>query len=151
MTAKKFFMAVIFMSMLAGIAYGAEGDKVLARVNSSDITEAEVLEFIQPLGQQVLMLYGTEQGRRMILDDIISMRLYALDGEDSGLDKTPEFQAQLANARRAMLAQAAMRRFIAGITVTDEEARKFYDDNPAMFLQPERIRARHILVLRTNS
>ena len=144
--AKKFFIAVMLVSLLAGLAYGAEGEKVLARVGSSDITEAEVLEFIQPFGQQALMMYATEQGRKMILDDVISMRLYALDGEAAGLDKTPEFQAQLANARRAMLAQASMRKVIDGIAITDEDARKFYDDNPAMFLQPERIHARHILV-----
>lgn len=144
--AKKFFTAVLFISLLAGLAYGADGDKVLARVGSSDITEREVLEFIQPFGQQALMLYGSEQGRKMILDDVISMRLYALDGEDSGLDKTPDFQASLNNAKRAMLAQAAMRKVIDGITVSDEEARKFYDDNPEMFIQPERIHARHILV-----
>ncbi len=146
MKAKKVFMALAFTVLLAGMSYGAEGDKVLARVGSSDITEAEVLEFIQPFGQQALMLYGSEQGRKMILDDVISMRLYALDGEASGLDQTPEFQATLTNAKRAMLAQAAMRKVIDGIAVTDEDARKFYDDNPAMFVQPERVHARHILV-----
>ena len=138
----KFLAAMILVTAFASASYGA----VLARVGSSDITEAEVLEFIQPFGQQALMLYGTEQGRKMILDDVISMRLYALDAEDSGLDKTPEFQATLENAKRAMLAQAAMRKVVDGITVTDDEARKFYDANPEMFVQPERVHARHILV-----
>ena len=147
MLARKFFMAFILTLSLTVCAYGAEsGDKVLARVGSDDITEAEVLEFIQPFGQQAVMLYGTEQGRKMILDDVISMRLYALDAEDAKLDQTPEFQSQLKSARRAMLAQAAMRAAIKDLTVSDEEARKFYDDNPAMFKNPERIRARHILV-----
>ena len=144
--ARKIFAALILVLSFSLCAYSAEGDKVLARVGSEDITEAEVLEFIQPFGQQAVMLYGTEQGRKMILDDVISMRLYALDGESAKLDQTPEFQSQLRNARRAMLAQAAMRDIIKDVTVSDDEARKFYDDNPAMFTNPERIRARHILV-----
>ena len=132
---------------MSAIACGAEsGDKVLARVGSDDITESEVLEFIQPFGQQAMMLYATEQGRKMILDDVISMRLYALDAEDSKLGQSPEVQAQLNGARRAILAQAAMRDAIKDLTVSDDEARKFYDENPAMFKNPERVHARHILV-----
>ncbi len=144
--ARKIFAAFILVLSFSFCAYAAESDKVLARVGSEDITESEILEFIQPFGQQAIMLYGTEQGRKMIVDDVIAMRLYALDAEASKLDQTPEFQAQLLNAKRAMLAQAAMKEAVKDLAVTDEEAKKFYDSNPAMFRQPERIRARHILV-----
>ena len=143
---RRLITAIMLVAVLSMPAYAADLDKVLARVGSSDITERDALEFIQPFGQQAAMFYATEQGRKTVVDDLISMRLYTLDGEAQKLDETPEFQAQLASARRAMLAQAAMRKVIDGLTVSDDEARKFYDDNPAMFVQPERIRARHILV-----
>ena len=143
---KKFLTAIILVLTLSSFAYSAEADKVLARVNGQDITEAEVLEFIKPFGQQAMMLYGTPQGKKMILDDVISMRLYALDAEAQRLDDTPEFQAQMAAAKRAMLAQASMRKAIDGLTISDDEAQKFYADNQQMFVQPERVHARHILV-----
>ena len=143
---RKFFTAFFLVLAIAGAAFSAETDKVVARVNSQDITESELLEFIKPFGQQAMMLYATEQGRKMIIDDVITMRLYALDAEDQNLDKTTEFQAQLAAAKRAMLAQAAMRKAIDGLTVSDDDAQKFYSENTQMFVQPERVHARHILV-----
>lgn len=144
---RRLFTAFVLVMMISSFAFAAdEAPKVVARVGSQDITEAEVLEFIQPFGQQALMLYGSEQGRKMILDDVISMRLYALDAEAQKLDETPEFKAQLANVRRAMLAQASMKVAADAITVSDDEARKFYDEHPDVFAQPERIHASHILV-----
>ncbi|MBR0034588.1 MAG: peptidylprolyl isomerase, partial [Synergistaceae bacterium] len=39
-----------------------------------------------------------------------------------------------------------MRKAIDGITVSDDEAQKFYDENQKLFVQQERVHARHILV-----
>ena len=145
---KKFFLFfMIFSALLASAACGAESDdKIIARVGSHDITEREILEFIKPFGQQAMMLYGSEKGRQMIIDDVISMRLYALDAEEKKLDQTPEFIENLDGVRRTMLAQASMREVIKDVSVDENEVKKFYDENAKLFTQPERVRASHILV-----
>jgi peptidyl-prolyl cis-trans isomerase C len=38
------------------------------------------------------------------------------------------------------------KKIISGVTISDEEAKSFYDKNPKNFEQPEQIRARHILI-----
>lgn len=37
-------------------------------------------------------------------------------------------------------------KFVAATELKEEKVKQYYDDNPAFFMQPERVRARHILV-----
>lgn len=122
------------------------GTKVLARVEGQDITEEAVMQLLQSMGPQGMMMYGTEQGRQMILEELISVRLFALDAVKAKLDETPEFKKTVEDIRTHVLAQMAMREAVKDITVSDEEARRFYDEHTDQFKQPERIHARHILL-----
>ena len=60
--------------------------KVLARVEGQDITEEAVMQLLQSMGPQGMMMYGTEQGRQMILEELISVRLFALDAVKAKLE-----------------------------------------------------------------
>jgi len=51
-----------------------------------------------------------------------------------------------AKATQEAVAKAALKRLL-GITVTDEEAKQYYDEHPADFEQPELVHARHILLM----
>jgi peptidyl-prolyl cis-trans isomerase C len=91
-------------------------------------------------------MYDNEQGRKAILDELVTVRRFALSGAKQGLDKTPEFQSALESFASQTLARAAIEKALGGIVALEEESKKFYDENPAQFTTPETIRASHILL-----
>ena len=124
----------------------AEENKVLARVEGREITEADVNAVLQSMGPQGMMMYGNPQGRQLILDEIVSMYLFSLEAEKEKLDGEQDFIDFMARVRTQSLAQRAMRNAVKDVQATEEEAQKFYDEHKDQFTQPERIHARHILI-----
>ena len=157
---KKFLTCVclcaVFVGLFACACYSAESEdvaspKILAKVNGEEITELDVIRALQMLGQQA-MLYGGEQGQKMILDELISLKLFALDAKDKKLDENPEFQQAIEDFKNRMLVQVAMMDVLKDVSVTDDEAKKFYDEHVTeYFTEPVKVHASHILISDDNS
>jgi peptidyl-prolyl cis-trans isomerase C len=71
----------------------------------------------------------------------------ALNRQLKVMDTTRE--EVLSNWCEAATAEAVLKRELK-VNITDEDARKYYDDNPARFEEPERVRASHILLMTTD-
>ena len=74
------------------------------------------------------------------------MHLFAKKGEELKLEETEEFAKIIANAKRDILAQMAMREVLGGITVTEEEMQAHYEANKQAYSKGETVSAKHILV-----
>jgi peptidyl-prolyl cis-trans isomerase C len=120
-------------------------EKVLARIETHEIKERDIDQVIEMLGPQGAM-YDNEQGRSVILEELVASRLFSLSGAKAGLDQTPEFKASVEHVVQQTLARATVENLMKDIAVSEEEIEKFYNDNPAQFTTPEEIRVRHILV-----
>ena len=121
-------------------------EKVLAKVADREIREKDIDQVIRMMGPQGAMMYDNPQGRRAVLDELVSMHLFALKGAEEKLDQTPEFKAALETFRNQSLARAAIDASLKDVTASDEDAKKFYDEHPDQFTQPERVHVRHILI-----
>ena len=124
----------------------ADPERVLAKVADREIREKDVDQVIRMMGPQGAMMYDNPQGRRAVLDELVSMHLFALRGAEEKLDQTPEFKAALETFRNQSLARAAIDASLKDVTASDEDAKKFYDEHPDQFTQPERVHVRHILI-----
>ena len=124
----------------------ADPEKVLAKVADREIREKDIDQVIRMMGPQGAMMYDNPQGRRAVLDELVSMHLFALKGAEEKLDQTPEFKTAMETFRNQSLARAAIDASLKDVTVSDEEAKKFYDEHPDQFTQPERVHVRHVLI-----
>ncbi|MCQ2413893.1 MAG: peptidylprolyl isomerase [Clostridia bacterium] len=120
-------------------------NKILATVNGQPITEADVTEFLAGLGQRG-QAYDNPQGRAMILTQLINSRLFLIDAQRNLLEAEPAFKEQMKKMKENLLTNYAVEKLIAGVTVTDAEAEKFYQENPDKFAGEETVNASHILV-----
>ena len=120
-------------------------DKILAKVGALTVSEREVEEFLAELGQRG-QGYNTPEGRKAILEQIISSKLLLLDARHNLLETEPEFKAELAKLRENLLINYAGNKVIAAVKVSDEDVKKYYEDNLDRFQQGATVNADHILV-----
>jgi len=120
-------------------------DKILATVGNISITENDVNEFLAGLGQRG-QAYNNPEGRRAVLNQIIGNKLLLLDAQRNLYEAEPEFKALLARLKNDLLTNYATEKLFATVTVSDAEARKYYDENKASLAGGETVNASHILV-----
>ena len=119
--------------------------KILATVNGVAITEAEVEAMVAAFmqhGQNV----NNEQGRKMVLEQLISKKLLLLDAQKNLFEYDPEFKKELEAVKSDLLVNFTMKKVLEKVTVKDEDVKEYYENNKEMFVDGEKVGASHILV-----
>jgi peptidyl-prolyl cis-trans isomerase C len=124
-------------------AQQAIGDAVVATVDGEPITEKDLAAAADEIGDQVSQMQGDP--RTNLINIIINFRLAARAGEAAHLDQDPQVAAHLALVRDRALYLEYMRGQISG-ALSEEAARKRFDEEAAKFVAGDEIHAAHILV-----
>ena len=120
-------------------------DRILATVGGIAITENDVNELIAGLGQRG-QAYNSPEGRRAVLNQIIGNKLLLLDARRNLYEADPVFREQLNKVKENLLVSFAGEKAISSVTVTDAEAKEYYEANAERFMTGETVNASHILV-----
>ena len=120
-------------------------NKILATVGNLTVTEADVNEYIAALGQRGAG-YNTPDGKRAILSQLVNHKLLLLDAQRNLYEGDAAFRAKLQKVKEELLIEFAAEKAIAGITVTDAELEKYYEENKDNFNTGATVNASHILV-----
>ena len=122
-----------------------ENNRPLAVVGTTAITEADVTEAILAMGPRAES-YNNPQGRAAILEQLIEQALFLTDARKTMLEYDPAFKQQLARVKDNLLVQFAISKAIERVNVTEDEIKKFFDENPDQFAAQDTVAASHILV-----
>ncbi len=122
-----------------------ENNNVLAVVGGKQITNEDVDAMIASMGQQA-QAYKSPQGRAMILEELIAQKLLLLDATRNLYEREAAFKEQLARVKEDLLINYAVGKVVSGVRVTDDEAKKYFEDNADQFMGQESVSASHILV-----
>ncbi len=119
--------------------------KVLAKVGTTVITEAEIDATIAALGQRG-EAYKTPDGRKAVLEQLVNKYLFLAEAKKNMYEYDAKFKAELAKIKDEMLANFAIEKAISTVKITDDEVKKFYDEHKSEFVGGESVAASHILV-----
>jgi peptidyl-prolyl cis-trans isomerase C len=160
-TTSKLFTATICMAALVGCqgsntaggskTEGKKEGKVLAEVNSGSITTGDFDRELKNLPEYLKAMADTPQGRKEMLDTMVIRELILQQAAKDGLDKGPEIEDKLQDLRKRLIVESFLKKKVeAESKVSDEDLKKFYEQNKDKFKSGEQIKASHILVKTEN-
>jgi peptidyl-prolyl cis-trans isomerase C len=147
-----FALAALATIAAGKMAAGGEGesrspDEVIAVVGGEKITEGDLDQMLELMDPVERRSYEGPEGRKMLLDIWIKNKLLVAEAERVKLDKDPGVKRDIEDARTRILASTYFRRYIAvPLGISDEEVERYYQAHKEDYLEPARVKLRHILV-----
>jgi len=125
----------------------AQGGDVLAKVGNHQITREMLDDIINTIPEENRVPFLTPDGRKKILDEVVSSMLFAEAAKAEGIDKEAAVKTRLDYAQTEYLGGEYFRRQLAkNPLLSEQEVQAYYEEHKSEFTPPEEIKARHILV-----
>lgn len=121
-------------------------NKVLAVVNGREITDADIYNTVARFPRERQQYFSTEEGRKQVLEQVISFELVHNHALKEGMNKEEEYNALVENAKKEILTQYAINKLLSDVQISEAEAVGFYFSNKEAFQEEASVSARHILV-----
>lgn len=146
--------AVISLSILGCKSESAKSGQasapkgaVLAEVNGTPITADQFEKVVKGLPPQLQVLAQSAEGKKQLLDDMVTKEIVLQQAKKDGIDKSQEVADQLADLKNSVIIQTYLKKKLAdAATISDADLQKLYNENKERFRTGDQIRASHILV-----
>ncbi len=120
---------------------------VVAEIGEEKITLNQLDRAIKRLPLPYQERFKTEEGRKYVLDDLVTTALLSREAERLKLDQKPEVKEQLGSIKKRILSAELLRAEMAKEPVPGEkEARQYYESHKEQFTEPEKVKMRQIVV-----
>jgi len=122
----------------------AQAREVLARVGDETITLGDFAERLAAQSPYLRARFNSPERRREMLDDMIRFELLVQEAERLGLDRDPAVARVQTQALVDELLRTEVDARLSRDSITDADARAFYDAHATEWNQPEQVRASHL-------
>jgi peptidyl-prolyl cis-trans isomerase C len=120
---------------------------VLAEVSGTNITVDSFKKEIESLPPYLKPMAESADGKKEMLETMIIRELILQDAAKDGIENTPAVKEKLDELRKRLVVETYLKKKVEEqAKVTDEEMKKFYDQNKDKFNTGAQIKASHILV-----
>lgn len=120
---------------------------VVAEVNGAAITLDEFKKEIDNLPPYLKPMTETMEGRREMLETMVIRELILQEAAKEKIDDSPQVKEKLADLKKRLIVEAYLKKKVEEkANITDDDVKKFYEQNKDKFKHGEQIRASHILV-----
>lgn len=139
--------AVTTVPGLLGPTLGrAASEPVLVQGKGFRITKKELASKVLNLPLHARELFATDEGKDHLLRELVRIEVFSTEAKSEGMEKDAAFQEKLAQVTNALLAEEYTKRKILSQPIVEEDARRYYQEHPAEFKVPERIKAPFIFI-----
>ncbi len=140
---KKLILSVVAASVLITSSSMA-AEKVYAKVNGMDVTAGDIAMVIR--NPRINFDQLPAQTQQKIIAQAIDSKLLTQKAIKDGIEKTDTYKEALKKVKNDLALEVWMKKQYKNATVSDKEAKEFYNKNKDKFKQPAQVKARHILV-----
>ena len=123
-----------------------EEKNIVARINEKEISKDDVMQFLNDIGPQVAMQFQSPEGIEKVVIELVNQELLLIEAEEDKIEDDDEFKEILEQNRNVLLKNYALNKLIRDVDASEEEMKKYYEDNKAQFKKAEMAKASHILV-----
>jgi len=141
---KRIYKLTVLMFSLIPITLLAS--EIVATVNGAEITQQDVNDFVVTSipGASFDMLNQTQ--KKSVVNKMIARKLFLEDAKRIHIDNNPEFMVSLQKMKENLMLDYWMKQKVEEISISDKEAKAYYQKNKKKFYRPASVKVRHILV-----
>lgn len=142
----RYFIAVLLViPFIFSYVHAEEKEVILADVNGVKITTADFENEVNSLPENYRGMINAN--KRKFLDDLILQELLYQEAKKKKLEKDKDVINTLERVKKKILAQKLLEKEVMQLAKpTEEEIKKYYEENKDNYKIPEQVNAAHILV-----
>lgn len=122
-----------------------EGNKLIAKVNNEEITEADFNRLLTLMGEQGTQ-FRTEKEKDRLRDELVHQKLLYFSAVDKGIEDDDDFKKAFEQTKRQFIQQYALTKMLNDVTVEEEDIKEYYEAHKDRLVAVHQFDADHILV-----